>query len=48
MGLTAYRCEECNAEFTMDEKVADEADELACPLCGEDGSVASVVEDDDD
>ncbi len=46
MGLMAYHCEECSAEFTMDERVADKADELTCPVCGEEGSVQPVVEED--
>ena len=48
MGLMAYHCEECSAEFTMDERVAHKADELACPVCGEGGSVEPVVDDEDD
>ena len=26
MGLMAYHCEDCSAEFTMDERVADKVD----------------------
>ena len=48
MGLMVYHCEECSAEFTMDERVADKVDGLTCPVCDEEGSVEPVVEEDDD
>lgn len=46
--LMAYKCEECGTELTMDEKAAGKVDELTCPVCGKEGSVESVVDDDDD
>ena len=48
MGLMVYHCEECSAEFTMDERVADKVDGLTCPVCGEERSVEPVVEEEDD
>ena len=48
MSLMIYECGGCDAEFTMDDKLAREADQLVCPRCGRDGSVTALVIDDDD
>ena len=48
MALMIYGCQECDGEFTMDDKLAGEVDQMVCPRCGRDGSVSPLVDDEDD
>ena len=48
MSLMVYSCEECKSEFSMDERLIEDPEEIVCPVCREEGTVAPIVEDDDD
>ena len=39
MVLKVYKCEECDAEFAMDDQSVDDKECPYCPSCGDEDSV---------
>lgn len=48
MALMIYACQECRSEFTMDDRLVGNCNDLGCPICAGKGTVCPVVVDEKD